>query len=125
MTVTSNEAAENAVLRVCQYTLIQPGMRKRYRELHDNSWPGVLDRIRKSNFRNYTIFLRGDMLVQYYEYVGTDFDADLAAMQADPESQRWWLETGPCQLDPEPHLPGGPWRDFAPMWRLEDFPVGS
>lgn len=110
--------------RVCMYTLIRPGMRERYQELHDSIWPGVLDRIRRSNFSNYTIFVRGDMLVQYFEYVGTDWEADNAAMQADPESQRWWRETAPCQLDPEPDLPGGPWRELTPAWRLEDFPDG-
>lgn len=110
------------VQRFCMYTLIKPGMKERYLELHDTIWPGVVAQIHRSAFRNYTIFIRGDMLVQYFEYVGTDFAADDAAMQADPESQRWWRETAPCQLDPEPGLPGGPWRELTPVWRLEDVP---
>ncbi|CAM5390073.1 L-rhamnose mutarotase [Leifsonia shinshuensis] len=112
-------------LRVCLYTRVRPGMLERYRELHDAIWPGVAERIRLSNFTNYTIFLRGDLLVQYYEYVGDDYEADQAAMQADPESQRWWRETGPCQLDPEPGTPGGPWRELTPIWRLDETGSGQ
>ena len=28
---------------------------------------------------------------------GDDFEADMARMAADPETQRWWKETDPCQ----------------------------
>jgi L-rhamnose mutarotase len=37
------------------------------------------------------------MLFAYFEYVGTDFAADMRAMAADPETQRWWALMEPMQ----------------------------
>ena len=42
----------------------------------------------RANIRNYTIFRDGDDLFAYFEYVGDDFAADMAAMAADPVTQR-------------------------------------
>lgn len=73
-----------------------------YRRLHAAAWPGVLARISACNIRNYSIFLRrlddGQLyLFSYFEYVGTDFDADRAKMAADPTTREWWSHTDPCQ----------------------------
>jgi L-rhamnose mutarotase len=68
-----------------------------YIRLHAHVWPSVLERITRSNITNYSIFLRDGCLFSYFEYVGEDFDADMAAMAADPETQRWWALTDPCQ----------------------------
>lgn len=73
-----------------------------YDELHADVWPGVLAQIDRSKIRNYSIFQReltpGEhYLFAYFEYVGEDFEADMAAMRADSETQRWWVETDPCQ----------------------------
>ncbi|MGV8972450.1 MAG: L-rhamnose mutarotase [Rhodoglobus sp.] len=46
--------------------------------------------------RNFSIFVRGDVLLGYYEYVGDDYKADQAKMAADPVSQEWWSRTDPC-----------------------------
>jgi L-rhamnose mutarotase len=74
-------------------------------------WPTVLARLRKSNIRNYSIFLREpeNLLFSYFEYHGNDFDADMKVIESDPDTQRWWQLTEPCQraLD----LPGG-----KPQW---------
>jgi L-rhamnose mutarotase len=78
---------------------IKPEMIDEYKRLHANAWPAVLKQIRDSNIRNYTIFLREpeNLLFGCWEYHGTDFDADMAAMAADPETQEWWTHTDPCQ----------------------------
>ena len=70
-----------------------------YRHLHAAVWPEILARISASNIRNYSIFLREpeNLLFSYWEYVGTDFAADMAAMAADPATQRWWAVCMPCQ----------------------------
>ena len=52
---------------------------------------------RRSNIRNYTIVREGPQLIAYFEYVGDDFAADMAAMAADPETQRWWALTPHCR----------------------------
>ena len=82
-------------------TGLKPEKLAYYKELHAACWPGVLKRIKASNIRNYSIFLReidGKLLLfSYLEYTGTDFEADMQAMAADPETRRWWKETDPCQ----------------------------
>ena len=45
-------------------------------------------------------------------YVGDDYAADMAAMAADPETQRWWEITNPMQ---EP-LPTAPRASGGPRW---------
>jgi len=81
---------------------LRPEMEARYRALHADPWRGVLDRITRSNIRNYSIYLAelpgGLFLFSTFEYVGADLAADMAALAADPETRRWWRETDPCQL---------------------------
>ncbi len=73
-----------------------------YKRLHAAAWPGVLAKIKECHIRNYSIYLReiekGQyLLFSYFEYTGDDLAADMARMAADPETQRWWRETDPCQ----------------------------
>ena len=84
-----------------------------YNRLHADVWPDVLDRIHRSNIRNYSIFLRKlpdgkHYLFSYFEYIGSDFAADMAAMAADPRTQEWWKITDPCQ-EPLPDRAEGEW----------------
>ena len=55
-----------------------------YERLHAEVWPDVLARIAASNVTNYSIYRHGDLLFSYFEYVGDDYEADMAAMAADP-----------------------------------------
>jgi L-rhamnose mutarotase len=79
-----------------------------YKRLHAAVWPEVLKKIAECNIRNYTIFFQENLLFSYFEYVGTDFAADMAKMAADPATQRWWKETDPCQV-PVPWARKGDW----------------
>jgi L-rhamnose mutarotase len=78
---------------------LNPDNEKLYRELHADTWPGVLARLSGSGFRNYSVFiaeLAGQKyVIGYYEYEGTDFEGDMKAIDADPDTQRW-LETLDC-----------------------------
>jgi len=81
---------------------IKPEKIEDYKRLHAAVWPGVLAKIKECHIRNYSIYLReveqGQFLLfSYFEYTGDDFAADMARMAADPETQRWWKETDPCQ----------------------------
>ena len=58
----------------------------------------MLATIEACNFRNYSIFLRDGYMFSYMEYIGENYDADMQKMAADPMTQLWWKETGPCQL---------------------------
>ena len=85
------------VRRVGTVIRLRPEHEQVYRELHAAVWPDVLAQIARSNIRNYTIFLRDGLLFAYFEYTGTDYQADMAAMAADPRTQQWWKLTDPCQ----------------------------
>lgn len=79
-----------------------------YKRLHAAVWPEVLNRITDCNIRNYSIYHKNDLLFSYFEYVGDDFDADMAAMAADPVVQRWWDVCKPCH-EPLPTRAEGEW----------------
>ena len=79
-----------------------------YERLHAEPWPGILEQIRRSNIRDYTIWRDGEDLFASFDYVGDDFEVDMAAMAADPETQRWWKLTDAMQ-DPLPDREPGTW----------------
>ena len=84
-----------------------------YKKLHAAVWPDVLKMIKACNIRNYSIYLRQmpdgkNYLFSYFEYVGKDFDGDMAKMAADSTTQKWWAVCKPCQ-DPLPNRAKGEW----------------
>ena len=89
------------VQRYGMVTGLRPEKAAYYRQLHANAWPAVLRKISECHIRNYSIYVQEidgrPYLFSYFEYVGSDFDADMKKMAADPETQRWWRETDPCQ----------------------------
>jgi L-rhamnose mutarotase len=97
------------VKRVASVIRLRPEREAEYRRLHAAVWPHVLDRIRRSNIRNYSIFLRDGLLFSYFEYVGEDYEADLAALAADPHTREWWSVTDPCQQPVDSAAPGEWW----------------
>jgi L-rhamnose mutarotase len=62
--------------------------------------------------------LYGDLLISYFEYVGEDYDADMAGIAADPESQRWWKLTDPCQESVSDPTSGQWWTPIEEIWHL-------
>lgn len=71
-----------------------------YKRIHAAVWPEVLGAIRDSNIQNYTIFLKEpeNLLFAYWEYHGSDFDADMAKMAEVPRMRDWWAITDPMQV---------------------------
>jgi L-rhamnose mutarotase len=97
---------------------------ERYRELHAAVWPEVLAMITACHIRNYSIFLRRmpdgrHYLFSYFEYVGTDFAADMATMAADPTTQRWWTECSPCQTPLDDRAPGEWWASMEEVFHAD------
>jgi L-rhamnose mutarotase len=80
-----------------------------YAGLHAAVWPGVLARINDCGIRNYSIYHRGGWLFSYFEYVGDDYDADMARMAEDPTTQEWWAINKPLQEPLEDRAPGEWW----------------
>ena len=88
---------------------VKPDRVEEYVKAHAAVWPEVLKMIEACNIRNYSIFLQGDhTLFAYFEYVGHDFEGDMAKMAADPKTQEWWDLCMPMQ-NPLPDRADGEW----------------
>ncbi len=79
-----------------------------YERLHRAVWPTVLATIHACNIRNYSIFRSEHLLFAYFEYVGDDYETDMAKMAGDPTMQEWWSVCEPLQ-DPLPQRAPGEW----------------
>jgi len=108
---------------------------QRYRELHDEVWPQVLERMYQSHIRNFQIFFHNETstLYQSFDWIGHWYDnredegklfeRDMQAIANDPITRQWWTECEPCQepfhqwntaSKPPPSLGGsGDW--WAPL----------
>lgn len=98
---------------------VAPGKLEEYRELHKAVWPKVLEMIKACNIENYSIYYKDGYLFSYYEYTGTDYAADMAKMAADPETQRWWTFTEPCQQPLATRKEGEWWAEMEEMFHLD------
>ena len=92
-----------------------------YTRLHADVWPDVLAQIARSNIRNYSIYLKQpeNLLFSYFEYHGTDYDADMAAMAADPRTQEWWDVCMPLQSPLDTRKPGEWWADMPEVFHVD------
>ena len=84
-----------------------------YKRLHAAVWPGVLATIAACQIRNFSIFLKEpeNLLFGYWEYLGKDFEADMAALGAKDVTKRWLSLTDPCQ-QPMATARQGEWWSF-------------
>ena len=103
----------NPVRRVGSVIGIKAKNIPEYKRLHAAVWPEVLGKLRAVNIRNYSIYLaeleKGKhYLFSYFEYTGSDFEADMKQMADDPNTQRWWKHTDPLQA-PVPTRKEGEW----------------
>lgn len=99
---------------------VRPEKRDEYLRLHRSVWPGVEQKLLECNVRNYSIFIFGDVLFAYYEYIGDDHEADMRRIAADRVSQEWWTHTDPCQIRiAEERVPGALWQPIDEVWHLQ------
>ncbi len=97
-------------------TRLKPGGYENYKKLHADIWPDVLWMIEHCNIRNYSIYYREGLLFSYFEYVGDDFEKDMAVMAADETTQRWWKA---CTPDFDPYVPGEYWAPMEELFHLD------
>ncbi|HWD39025.1 MAG TPA: L-rhamnose mutarotase [Fimbriimonas sp.] len=113
----------NPPVRYGKVIRLRPEKEAEYRELHNAVWPGVESMIQACNMRNFSIFLHefpdgNKYLFMVYDYVGDDHAADGAKMAADPETQRWWKLTDPCQ-ESLANSNGEWWSTMEEVYRLD------
>jgi len=98
---------------------LRPGREAEYLRLHREVWPDVLAQIARGNIRNFSIFLRDGLLFSYFEYVGDDFAADMAAIAADPATKQWWELTAPCQAPVDTAAEGEWWAPLGEIFHAD------
>lgn len=104
----NEQAPAPAVHRFGQVLGITVEHIEEYERLHRAVWPTVLATIHACNIRNYSIFRYEHLLFAYFEYVGDDYETDMAKMAGDPTMQEWWSVCEPLQ-DPMPQRAPGEW----------------
>lgn len=114
--VDTCKADDDGVLRFGSVIGLKPEMEAEYRKLHANAWDTVIACLATFHVRNYSIFITEidgkKYLFSYFEYTGSDYERDMRAVAADPETQRWWRETDPCQIRLPGRKPGANWSDM-------------
>lgn len=103
---------------------ILPEKIEEYKKLHAEAWPEVLSMIRVCGIRNYSIYLRQfddgrHYLFSYFEYVGEDFDADMAKMAADAVTQKWWDVCKPCHKPFAGRAEGEWWAGMEEVFHID------
>ena len=89
-----------------------------YKRLHADVWPEILAKITECNITNYSIFLKEpeNIMFAYWEYHGSDFEADSALMAADPKMKEWWKICGPMQVPLETRKEGEWWASMEEVF---------
>ena len=90
------------VKRIGMVIKLRPEHLDRYLELHADTHPGVRDLLIRYHLENFSIFLHriGDEYFEfgYYEYAGTDFASDMAALAAEERNIEWLRICDPMQM---------------------------
>ena len=80
--------------RVCFLLQVKADMMDEYRVRHANVWPDMLQALRETGWKNYSIFMRDDgMLVGYFET--EDLEAARAGMAQREVNERWQKDMAP------------------------------
>ncbi|MCB1706746.1 MAG: L-rhamnose mutarotase [Halioglobus sp.] len=117
---TNPRSSGDGVQRFGAVIGLKPEMEAVYRALHADAWDTVTACLARHHIRNYSIFiteLEGrKYLFSYLEYIGSNYEQDMAAIAADPATQRWWRETDPCQIPLPNRAAGANWSDMERLF---------
>ena len=100
---------------------IRPERIAEYKRLHAEPWEEMNQALSAANIRNYSIFLREpeNLLFGVWDYVGSDYEADMAALGACAVTKRWLALTDPCQQRLASALPGEWWSMMESVFSLD------
>ncbi len=105
--------------RYGQVIRVKPDKLEEYKVYHADVWPEVLSMIHECNMRNYSIYHKDGYLFAYFEYIGDDFDADMAKMVADPKTLEWWDIMVPMQEPLETRAEGEWWANMEEVFHTD------
>jgi L-rhamnose mutarotase len=81
-------------MRICFLLKVRAEKLEEYKARHAAVWPEMLDALRATGWRNYSLFLRPDgLLVGYLE--ADDFEKCCSEMKEHPVNARWQSEMTP------------------------------
>jgi len=98
---------------------IKPKKLEEYKKIHINIWPEVAKTITECNIKNYSIFHKDGYLFSYFEYVGKDFNKDMAKMAADSTTQEWWDVCMPMQEPLDTRKKGEWWAEMEEVFHQD------
>lgn len=116
--MTTSENGAN-VRRIASVIGLPPENREAYERYHGDAWAGVLAALRRHQVRNYSIYRYGDLLFSYLEYVGDDYEADMAGIAADPVTQEWWSVVNPLQRPLDDRAEGEWWHEIPEIFHAD------
>ncbi len=105
--------------RYAQVTRLVPEQEAEYVRYHEEVWPDVLRIIAECEITNYSIFLSNGFLFSYFEYNGSDYEADMRKMAASPEMQRWWKIMNPTLAAVDASKPDELWSPMREVFHFE------
>ncbi len=114
-----NEVPEEKVARYGTVIRVLPEKLEEYKALHANPWPDVNQKLKDVHIRNYSIYYRDGYLFSYFEYTGSDFEADMEKMAQDSITREWWKLTDPCQKPVESAEEGVWWAPMEELYHLD------
>ena len=96
---------------------VRPERLDEYLGLHSAPLPAHMALLHKHGLRDYTIHFDAARLLLFarFTYVGTDFAADMTAIDADPVAVKWDAATAPCLI---PGPDGDPWQALADAFAM-------
>jgi L-rhamnose mutarotase len=80
--------------RVGFYLRVRAERLEEYKQRHRHVWPDMLEALRETGWRNYSLFLREDGLLFGYVELD-DLDAAVAAMATKEVNARWQADMAP------------------------------
>lgn len=109
------------VQRMGMVISVKPEKLDEYKRLHANPWPEMNAALSAANIRNYSIFLREPemLLFGYWEYAGTDYEADMKVLDGLAISKEWLALTDPCQAPLKSAAPGEWWSMMPEIFHLD------
>ena len=99
--------------------ILKPHRIEEYKKLHAAVWPEVAKSISTSNIRNYSIYLKDDMLFSYFEYLGNSYEVDMEEMAANSVIQEWWDVCKSCMLPIETRKEGEWWANMEEVFHQD------
>ncbi|MBA7509783.1 L-rhamnose mutarotase [subsurface metagenome] len=98
---------------------IKPKKLEEYKKVHINIWPEVAKTITECNIINYSIFHKDGYLFSYFEYIGKNYESDMAKMAADSTTQEWWDVCMPMQEPLDTRKKGEWWAEMEEVFHQD------